>query len=375
MKTANIFLISLLLLYFSNIGNNKVVADNRTTTQDTIRILSSSDLYLLTTQWVRAYCKQNPQKNIIVTQTSEALTTRAAHSGANLCFISSESTELLNNESFWKMEVGHEAIVPIMNSKNPFLAEINKQGISPEKFAELLKNPDARNWNFLLQNGQDIPVHFYVINHESMSLNISNFIGTKQFSFDGVAVKNAEDLISAIQKDQYAIGFCELKNIVSNQDFVENIRILPIDKNSNGRIDNFENIYANLESFTRGAWIGKYPRALCQSIYTFAPSQPTNESEIAFLQWVLTDGQQHLAANGYYDLVSSDKRAKLDLLSHTQVAANTAGAFYPILIVALLIVAIVGLFFLIITLLSKTQKKLNFWKQQANCPPFSMKIQ
>ena len=40
----------------------------------------------------------------------------------------------------------------------------------------------------------------------------------------------------------------------------ENLRLLPLDKNGNGQIDFNEMIYEDLNAFTRGVWIGKYPR-------------------------------------------------------------------------------------------------------------------
>ena len=51
---------------------------------------------------------------------------------------------------------------------------------------------------------------------------------------------------------------------------VENIRLLPIDRNGNGLIDYNEKIYDDVNDFSRGVWIGKYPKALFSNIYTVA---------------------------------------------------------------------------------------------------------
>ncbi|MCK9404693.1 MAG: hypothetical protein M0Q26_14970 [Chitinophagaceae bacterium] len=42
----------------------------------------------------------------------------------------------------WKMVVGRDAIVLVINSRNPFLNEIVRQGISAEEFSQIIKNPD-----------------------------------------------------------------------------------------------------------------------------------------------------------------------------------------------------------------------------------------
>jgi len=106
---------------------------------------------------------------------------------------------------------------------------------------------------------------------------------------------------------------------VTTNELTENIRILPIDKNKNGRIDNFENIYTNLNAFTRGVWIGKYPRDLSGSIFAVSSSKPLDKNTLAFLTWVLADGQQFLKINGYSNLASIEKQANIDDLAGTEV--------------------------------------------------------
>ena len=57
----------------------------------------------------------------------------------------------LKNESLWKVVVGRDVIVPVINAKNPFLDEINQHGISPDVLSAFLKNEDYRNWGIFLR--------------------------------------------------------------------------------------------------------------------------------------------------------------------------------------------------------------------------------
>ncbi|MDP2112475.1 MAG: hypothetical protein Q8K69_00295, partial [Bacteroidota bacterium] len=136
-----------------------------------------------------------------------------------------------------------------------------------------------------------------------------------------VIVANAAEFISAVQKDIYAIGFCKLTYVrdASTNNTIEGIKLLPIDKNKNGRIDNFENIYENLSDFTRGVWIGKYPHDLCGSIYAASSAKPTDKNTVAFLTWILADGQQFLNKNGYSDLASVEIQSNIDALIGTNI--------------------------------------------------------
>jgi glycine cleavage system H lipoate-binding protein len=103
--------------------------------------------------------------------------------------------------------------------------------------------------------------------------------------------------------------------VPGNQNLVDKIRLLPIDKNGNGTIDYMEDIFSDANSFLRGVWIGKYPKALFSNIYAVSNIQPVNETELAFLSWVLTDGQQLLNSAGYCELAGSESQAQLDKLN------------------------------------------------------------
>jgi glycine cleavage system H lipoate-binding protein len=157
----------------------------------------------------------------------------------------------------------------------------------------------------------------------------------------GIKVKNAKELISAIQKDSYSFGFCKMVDIIdlNNRSIAENIRLFPLDKNGNGSIDFSEKIYDNFNTFSRGVWIGKYPQSLISNIYSISSNQPKNEIEITFLKWVLTDGQQYLYDSGFSDLLISERQTTVDRLYDTKIYSTATINDKPILQTALLILA------------------------------------
>jgi glycine cleavage system H lipoate-binding protein len=130
---------------------------------------------------------------------------------------------------------------------------------------------------------------------------------------------------------------------------VENIKLLPIDKNGNGKIDYMEKIYDDLNVFARGVWIGKYPKALYRDVYYVSSAQPENKTEIAFLKWILTDGQQYLYLNGYSDLVHSERQSKLDKFNNININVPPSKDFYSIPVLALIILTAFILLSLIIS--------------------------
>ena len=341
--TISVFTGIFLLLISSSLSSKEVKSNTKALQQGTVSITATPDLYKLASEWANAYSNLNPKVNIEVIKA--AVNTTELGTDENLCFISNKSRAAINDETNWKMVVGHDVIVPVINAQNPFLSDILKRGVSQEMFAQLFKSPEKQNWGLLLENGQNTPVHIYIINDESAKARVAKFLEKNQVQVSGIFTGNQDEVVSAIQKDPYAIGFCKVTDIMGPdyQSLVENVRLLPIDKNGNGKIDYIEDIYGDLNLFLRGVWIGKYPKSLYSDIYAVSKVQPSSEAELAFLKWVLTGGQNFMYANGFSDLVSNESQSQLDKI--TTVALNVpptknASQTRSVLLIAALLLAL-----------------------------------
>ena len=222
------------------------------------------------------------------------------------------------------MVIGHDAIVPVINAKNPMIGEISLRGISAGDLAKLMSDPDKMNWTSIMSDGQKASLKIYMIDNDYVKSVIADFTKTDPSSINVIGLASSADVISAVQNDLYAIGFCKLKDIrkADTDELIENIALLPVDKNSNGRIDNFENIYKSPDTFSRGVWIGKYPKELCGSIYAISSVKPEDKNALAFLEWLITDGSQLTTMNGYNGLTSSERLAGMNLLTKSETSAS-----------------------------------------------------
>ncbi len=344
MKTRVLFFIGILLLSYSFTNSNELPQDNNPSPEGTLNVYTSPDLYNLTMKWSNEYSTINPKLKINVIKSADNNVAAMLKEGDGIGFITNQSYVTTDNQKGWNMVVGRDVIVPVMNAANPLLDEINQKGLSRERLAKILKNPMAQNWGTLTGNihiTSDKKVNIYLMNDPAVLSGIGNFLNNNQFNIEWTEVSNSQEMISAIQKDPEALGFCKLIQVMNpqNQSLAENIRLIPIDKNGNGKIDYMENIYENLQSFARGVWIGKYPKALVGNIYMVSAEKPKKETELAFMNWVLTDGQQFLNANGYNDLVLSERNSQLDKINAPeQYTATQPNAFLPILRIILLAV-------------------------------------
>ena len=265
----------------------------------------------------------------------------------------------MKNESFWKEVIARDVVVPVINAGNPYLEELNLHGISPDVLAAFLKKGDSGNWSDLVMGGKSIRAVNYCLNDESALKSLAEFLNIGITTVAGKKSGNAGEVISAIQKDQFAIGFCKLINILDldNKGITANIRLLPLDRNSNGLIDSNEKIYNDINNFSRGVWIGKYPKALFSNIYTISKFQPENLSELAFLKWVLTDGQRYLAGNGYSDLLVSERQTTSDRLYNTRIYAGASTTEKSLLKLMMFITGAIILIGLIVSSVSRQRKR------------------
>jgi glycine cleavage system H lipoate-binding protein/ABC-type phosphate transport system substrate-binding protein len=340
MKKAIIFLIGLMLINYVNVNSKDLAAENKTSTEDSLMVISTPDLYNLSVKWVSEYNKLNPGAKFGVINISDIKKAEGLIQKGNIGFISNESTSAFENESIWKGVIGRDIIVPIINSNNPFIKELSQQGISAATLKGFLNSKDAKNWGTLLKNSEKSQAHYFWINDESISKGLNGFLNSEFNGSVGIEVENEETMVSAIQKDPLAIGFCKMINIINleNKSLADNIKLLPIDRNGNGIIDYNEKIYDDVNNFSRGVWIGKYPKSLYSNIYSVTSTKTMNQTETAFMKWVLTDGQKFLAASGYSELLVSERQTTFDKLLEAKVYAVSSVNEKPILSTFIIII-------------------------------------
>jgi phosphate transport system substrate-binding protein len=231
MKNTIYLFIGLLLIHFcdfsycNNVNTEKGVTENNISSDGLITIQCSPDLYDLTSKWAGEYEKLNPGVGIKVVQNTEISKSSILNEKGNLFFFSDESSASFNNEGVWKMVVGRDAIVPIINSKNPLLKEINEQGISSDDLARLFKNPADLQWGTILDKANEAPLHYYKTVDASVNSRVEAFLNQEQIPEVGTIVSDGKEMIASIQKDPNGFGFCRMKDLfdLNGQNIPDNI--------------------------------------------------------------------------------------------------------------------------------------------------------
>ena len=370
MKTflTSIFLLSFIIYNISGFGN--VISDELSgnpTTQsatNTLQVLSSAELFDLTSNWVAGFNKLHPELEI----TTGLMGDNTSLEPGSIYLLTSNQQAILPSETTWQMPIAHDLIVPILNSQNPHLGKIYKKGFSAEDFATILSG--NANWSSLVDGAPNKPVHTFILDRPQFVSKIAGYSNIDEAAVGGQKVNSSLEVISAIQNDPYAVGFCKLVDVLQSgtNAFADQISILPVDKNRNGRLDSFENIYSNPDQLTRGAWLGKYPKALCGNMYALAASEPSDQAALDFLAWVNKDGQKYLTSSGYSVLSSREKTANLLVLVKPIPTSDPAAS--PLIPMGWkLFIGAIILLSLIVLIRSKRKKQLGLQSEDIATTP------
>jgi len=321
MKTKLFLSVALLLIASVKGSSQNATNSNTDLQQKEFTVVSTPELYQLASALTGTFNLIKPANHVNVI--NSAANTSASVVKENQLYISNTYQQMDIPETSWNMIIGRNILVPIFNAENPFAEKVLQHGISAEKLAQIINNPEMQNWGTLVDEGKNSPLRFFVIDEENARSALVEFTNSSQLPTTNMHTE--EEMIAQIQKDPLAIGFCNVTAILGkgNQGLLPNIRLMPIDKNGNGKIDHMEDIYSDINVFLRGVWIGKYPKSLYSSVYLSSNSKPSGESELAFLNWVLTDGQQLLNENGYCELINTESQAQLDKINTALIATST----------------------------------------------------
>ncbi len=345
MKTllSSLFMLSFLLFSINGKGNGRSSGEAAgPENPGVVQIYSSSEVVELTSHWITDFKKSNPGAKIVVHEITDE-----SQLQEDRIWLTSATVE---NEPNWKMIIGHDIVVPVFNVKNPLFVKLNERGLTSEDFAKILS--ENANWSTLLGEGNVASISAYVADNSQVISRLSGFAKVAPEVVKTKKVVSVSELLAAVQNNVFAVGFCKLTDVLGSDEnaFIDQIAVLPIDRNENGRIDGFENIFSDPKELTRGAWIGKYPRELCGDIYAFAAARPENETVRQFLTWVLNDGQESLYTMGFSNLSSREKASGMLALTEpvavpgpvtTSPGVPGWGAFFLAALAVLLVVAVV----------------------------------
>ncbi|MCD4711223.1 MAG: substrate-binding domain-containing protein [Bacteroidales bacterium] len=321
-----------------------------------LQLVCSPELESLANQLVKDYSKEHEGTQIQVTPVSDHEVYGTLQEGT-VALVNKDCLAGLKGEHYFKMVVGRDAIVPLMNANHPQRDLIMENGFSAEGFAKIYTTPGNITWGEVLGVPDQSPVHAYAPGKACAKEYLSEFLQIEPGDLTGIEIMEPEEMLKKIGSDPGAIGFCSLACLMNMEqsDVDAGIGLVPVDMDGDGRMDGFEDIYESSSMLSHAIFVGRFPRTLYSRVYAVTAEQPAGAGEMAFLEWMISEGQQTLASAGIMALGHGERASGMEHLSgHDQAIAYVSVKASPArgyLVVAgfLLLIGLLTLMFARIT--------------------------
>jgi phosphate transport system substrate-binding protein len=272
-------------------------------------------LYPLAVKWADEFKKIHPKVKIDVSAGGAGKgITDALAKVVDLGMVSREIHPEEVKKGAWSVVVAKDAVVATINARNPKIKELLAKGITQDAARKIFVTGEFKSWGNVLGVNSQIPIHLYNRSDAcGAGETWAKYLGKKQEDLLGTGVFGDPGVASAVQKDPLGFGYnnisyaYDLKTKKPNAGIV----VLPIDVNNNGKIDKDEQFYATSTQLIAAIAEGRYPSPPARDLYLVANGKPTKPEVIAFLKFILTEGQKYNVPNGYISLPKEKLKASL----------------------------------------------------------------
>jgi phosphate transport system substrate-binding protein len=296
-----------LLVLINGCGNpDAKKSDTNTELKGTISISGAFALYPMTVKWAEEFQKLHPQIRIDISAGGAGKgMTDALSKMIDLGMLSRSVSEEEIAKGAWYIAVTKDAVLPTINSKNPYLKEVKSSGLSLTDFTALFITKTTRTWNQLVTGANTDKINIYTRSDACGAAEMwGKFLGKNQESLEGVGVFGDPGMADAVKNDKFGIGY---NNVIYAYDIVSRkpypgMEIIPIDINGNGIIDKEESFYKTLDDVMNAIRDGEYPSPPARELYFISKGKPANLAAVEFIRWILGDGQKYVNEAGYVAL-------------------------------------------------------------------------
>ncbi len=284
-----------------------------------IKIAGAYALLPLTKVWIAEFTKTHPYAQFELEGIGSGRgLNEIINKKIDLAMISSEIVSTTDS-LLWVIPVARLGVIPIINNQNPYLKEIMKKGMKKDDMADLFAGYPVKTWGDIYGKPASDKVDVYLRSDSSGATDVlGKYLWLAPNEMKGYPVEGEEKMIESIKKDPLSLGYCNFIYTMdpSTHSFRTDVAIVPLDLNQNGNLEPKEKFYDSIDHLQRAMWLGKYPCALTRNLYFAANGKPDTREVVEFLIWVLTEGQNYVAPQGYIELHSFEIPPRLYALKN-----------------------------------------------------------
>ena len=283
----------------------------------TITVSGAFALYPLMTVWGDAFKKLHPNVAFDISGGGAGKGMTDALSGAvDIGMVSRQVKPDEEAKGAYTIPVVKDAVFGVVNAKNPVIADILAKGIDQATLRKIFITGEITTWGQVVgkANVKDA-IHVYTRSDAAGSADIwAQFLGGKaqaDLLKTAVGVNGDPALLDAVVKDPLGIGYNNLGFAfdLSSGKVAAGAVVIPIDADKNGKADPVE-IIDSLQKAAAAVANNTYPSPPGRVENLVTKGKPSGLVQ-AFIQWILTDGQQLVAQAGYVQLPADQLSASL----------------------------------------------------------------
>jgi phosphate transport system substrate-binding protein len=197
--------------------------------------------------------------------------------------------------------VSRFGLVPIINEKNPALAELQQKGISRQDFLNIYFSGENKTNSFNFASGKQVPIHVYS-RGACASATFTRHFGKeiKDLNNAGGKIEDDKVLLETVAKDSLGIAYNNLGFVydLHTRKQKDGVRVVPIDLNENGKIDQDENFYSTVDELIEKLEKSKTDLPPTGN-HTFIYKSDSRPEVKAFVDWVSKAGQAYTQELGF----------------------------------------------------------------------------
>jgi len=282
-----------------------------------ISISGAFALYPMTVKWADEFKKIHPSVRIDISAGGAGK--GIADALSDMVDIGMVSRDIYPEElskGAFPIAVTKDAVVPVISSNNPLLNSLLLIGIKKDVANSIWISGKYKTWSEAFGLKTTTPIHIYTRSDACGAAEMwAKYLGKKQEDLLGVGVFGDPGLAQAVKRDPLGIGFNNIGYVydAKTKKQIAGIRVLPIDINNNGKIDDDEKFYDSINDLINAISTNKYPSPPARELYFVTKGKPQSKVVVEFIKWVLTDGQKFVHDAGYITL-PKDKIDKVLIL-------------------------------------------------------------
>ena len=306
-RIALLFMLSGIIAASCGSRNNQNQTGDASDLRGTISISGAFALYPVTVRWAEEYRKLHPDVRIDISAGGAGKGLADAVSGmVDLGMFSRGLNQAEVDRGVWWIAVTKDAVLPVINAKNPLLETLMDRGMSQAEFKKIYLHNDVKSWNELLSaTGEVSALHVYTRSDACGAAQMwAEYLGSNQESLLGIGVFGDPGIADAVKNDPLAIGYNNMVYVydINSRQKYGGLEVVPIDLNGDGTISDEEDFYENLDGVIEAINDGRYPSPPARPLYFVAARRPDDPLVTSFLEWILTSGQQFVGEAGYVQL-------------------------------------------------------------------------